>query len=100
MPHVVPLSAPEPVHGAPDRPRTTAQVAGVIAGVVAFPVIGSVLAMNGMPVGDVIALVSSLGAVGTASVVACVRLTGRHTAGPLTGALAAAAVRAAQEPRP
>ncbi|MEU9211211.1 hypothetical protein AB0D27_25530 [Streptomyces sp. NPDC048415] len=96
MPHVVPLSAPEPVPGAPGRPRAAAQVAGVVA----FPVIGGVLAMSGMSVGDVIALVSSCGAAGTAFVVACVRLTGRHAAGPLAGALAAAAVRAAQEPRP
>ncbi|MCZ4515627.1 hypothetical protein O3Q52_47480 [Streptomyces sp. ActVer] len=96
MPHVVPLSAPEPVPGAPVRPRPAVQVAGVVA----FPSIGGVLAMSGMALGDVIALVSSLGAVGVAAVVACVRLTGRHTAGTLAAAFAAAAVHAAQEPRP
>lgn len=100
MPHVVPLSAPEPVPGAPGRPRAGAQAAGAVAGVVAVPVIGGVLAMSGMPVGDVIALVSCCGVAGAATVVACVRLTGRHAAGPLAAALAAAAVHAAQEPRP
>ncbi|WP_055534647.1 hypothetical protein [Streptomyces graminilatus] len=65
----------------------------------AFPVIGGVLAMTGMPVGDVLSLVCGCGVIGAGSVVACVRLTGWPVAGRLVGALAAAAVRAAQESR-
>ncbi|MFF6829969.1 MULTISPECIES: hypothetical protein [Streptomyces] len=67
---------------------------------VAFPVIGGVLALAGMPVGDVLALVGGCGTVGAGVVLACVRPTGRPVASRLAGALAAAAVRAVQEPRP
>lgn len=92
MPQLTPLPVPAEIPGAPGRPRTAAQVAGVVA----FPVIGGVLAVTGMPVGDVLALVSGCGVIGAASV----RLAGRPVAGRLAAALAAAAVRAAREPRP
>lgn len=96
MPPVVPLSVPEPASPGPGRPGTAAQVAGVVA----FPVIGGVLAGSGMPIGDVLALVSGCGAIGAASVaLASGRLTAAPVAGRLAGALTAA-VRAAQEPRP
>ncbi|WP_230194809.1 hypothetical protein [Streptomyces coriariae] len=92
MPHVVPLSSPEPTPDGRARLGTTAQVAGVVA----FPVIGGALAVTGLPVGDILAVVSGCGAIGAMSIAfAGGRLTGR-----LARALAAAAARAAQEPRP
>ncbi|MGW8955623.1 hypothetical protein [Streptomyces sp. NPDC055709] len=83
----------------PDPPARTgpgaAQVAAQVAGAVAFPAMGSILAMAGMPVTDVFALLGGCGAIGAATVAAAAG--GRR----LFGALATAAVRAAaQEPRP
>ncbi|GAA2524343.1 hypothetical protein [Streptomyces longisporus] len=96
MPQLTPLPVPAEAPCVPGRPRTGAQVAGVVA----FPVIGGVLAVTGMPVGDVLALVSGCGVIGAASVTACGRLAGRPVAGRLAASLAAAAVRVAREPRP
>lgn len=68
--------------------------------VVAFPLIGGAQAVSGMPVGDVLTLVSGCGAIGAAAVaLASGRLPGAPVAGRLAGALTAA-VRSAQEPRP
>jgi len=97
VPHVVPLSSPEPAPDGRARLGTTAQVAGVVA----FPVIGGALAVTGLPVGDVLAVVSGCGAIGAVSIAfAGGRLTGPLARGRLASALAAAAARAAQEPRP
>lgn len=92
MPHVVPLSSPEPTRDGRARLGTTAQVAGVVA----FPVIGGALAVSGLPVGDVLAVVSGCGAIGAMSIA----FAGGRLTGLLARALAAAAARAAQEPRP
>ncbi|ELS59011.1 hypothetical protein [Streptomyces viridochromogenes] len=52
--------------------------------------------MSGLPVGDVLAVVSGCGAIGAMSIA----FAGGRLTGPLARALAAAAARAAQEPRP
>ncbi|MEU6184169.1 hypothetical protein [Streptomyces coeruleorubidus] len=97
MPHVIPLSPPEQASDGRTRAGTTAQVAGVVA----FPVIGGVLAVTGMSVGDVLVLVSGCAAIGAAAVVFVgSRLTGPFSRGRLAKALASAAVHATQEPRP
>jgi hypothetical protein len=87
---------PDPVPHGRARPGAAAQVAGVVA----FPLIGGGLAVSGMPVGDVLTLVSGCGAIGAAAVaLASGRLPGAPVAGRLAGALAAV-VRSALEPRP
>ncbi|MBC7272248.1 hypothetical protein ACF09G_36345 [Streptomyces albogriseolus] len=97
MPHVFPLSAPEPAPDGRARLGTTARIAGVVA----FPVIGGVLAVTGLPVGDVLAVVSGCGAIGAVAVAfAGGRLTGPRARGRLAGVLAASAARTAQEPQP
>jgi len=96
VPHAVPLPLPEPAPDGRARPGAAAQVAGVVA----FVVIGGTLAVTGMPVGDVLAVVSGCGAIGAVAVAfASGRLTGPLPRGRLAGVLAAAA-RAAREPRP
>ncbi|MEU0029723.1 hypothetical protein [Streptomyces sp. NPDC006335] len=100
MSRAVLLSPPEPVPDTRARPGATVQVVGVVV----FPVIGGVLAMRGLSVGDVLVLVGGCGVSGAAAIA----LAGARLAGPLRGRAVggrllgafAAAVRAAQEPRP
>lgn len=90
------MSTHHPVAGAPEseparngvRPLTPAQVCGITV----FPLLGAGLALDGMPVPDVLTLLAGCGAIGAATIAAAGG--GRR----LLTALASAAVRAAAGP--
>ncbi|MFJ8010624.1 hypothetical protein [Streptomyces fagopyri] len=65
-----------------------------ITGITVFPVLGAALALQGMPVNDVLTLLAGCGAIGAGTIAAAGG--GRH----LLTALAAAAVRAAAGTEP
>ncbi|WP_063766013.1 hypothetical protein [Streptomyces sp. NRRL F-5193] len=87
MPYNTPLPVP-----APRSTGVRSGAAAPIAGVAVFPLLGGMLALAGMGVGEILALIGGCGLIGAATVAA--------VSGRLTGALAAAAVRAAQDQRP
>ncbi|MDX3695019.1 hypothetical protein PV726_32715 [Streptomyces europaeiscabiei] len=84
-----PLPEPQPSR-AVGRPLTAAQICGVTV----FPLLGAGLALAGMPVSDVLALLAGCGAIGAVTIAAAGG--GRR----LLTALAATAVRAAAGAEP
>ncbi|WP_392957697.1 hypothetical protein [Streptomyces sp. LN245] len=80
---------------APEPSRTPARITPAqITGITVFPVLGAGLALQGMPVDDVLTLLAGCGAIGAGTIAAA--SGGRH----LLTTLATAAVRAAAGAEP
>ncbi|GGM19161.1 hypothetical protein GCM10010129_74260 [Streptomyces fumigatiscleroticus] len=89
-PHHPGASAPE---SEPSRTPVRVLTPAQIAGVTVFPLLGAGLALQGMPVDDVLTLLAGCGAIGAGTIAAG---GGRH----LLTALAVAAVRSAAHTEP
>ncbi len=83
-PRVVPPSGP-------DRPAARPAGPAQVCGIIVFPVVGAVLCVHGMPVSDVLGLLTGCGVIG--AVTTAVAGGGRA----LLSALAGAAARAAAD---
>ncbi|WP_430378165.1 hypothetical protein [Streptomyces sp. B1-3] len=83
-----PVPPPEPPRAAGRSSFTPAQVAGVVA----FPVLGTGLSLNGMPLGDILTLLGGCGVIGAVTIATA--SGGRR----LLAALAAAVRAAGTEP--